>query len=57
MLNMDRLRTLCLVAELGSLADAAAELHITPSGVSQQLGRLEAELGVAVIEREGAARG
>ncbi|MBM7366126.1 LysR family transcriptional regulator [Gordonia hydrophobica] len=53
MLNMDRLRTLCLVAELGSLADAAAELRITPSGVSQQLARLEAELGVAVVEREG----
>src|SRR5699024_3543489 len=53
MLNVERLRALCSVADLGTLAAAAEALHVTPSGVSQQLGRLEKELGVAVIEREG----
>lgn len=53
MLNVERLRTLCMVAELGSLAAAAAALHMTPSGVSQQLSRLEKELGITVLERQG----
>lgn len=53
MLNTERLRVLCTVAEFGSLAAAAAVLHITASGVSQQLRRLEMELGIAVLEREG----
>lgn len=53
MLNLDRLRALCMVADLGSLAEAAVALHVTPSGVSQQLSRLEKELGVAVLERQG----
>ncbi len=53
MLNAERLRALCTVADLGSLAAAAEALHMTPSGVSQQLGRLEKELGLAVIERQG----
>ncbi|MDN5758869.1 MAG: LysR family transcriptional regulator [Tomitella sp.] len=53
MLNAERLRALCTVADLGSLASAAQALHITPSGVSQQLGRLENEVGAALLERQG----
>ncbi|WP_200174748.1 LysR family transcriptional regulator [Tomitella cavernea] len=53
MLNVERLRALCSVADLGSLAAAADALHVSASGVSQQLGRLEKELGVAVVERQG----
>src|SRR5699024_8522954 len=53
MLQPERLRALCSVADLGSLAAAADALHLTPSGVSQQIARLEKTLGVAVIERQG----
>lgn len=53
MLHPERLRALCSVADLGSLAAAADVLHLTPSGVSQQLARLERTLGVAVVERQG----
>ncbi|HKP56156.1 MAG TPA: LysR substrate-binding domain-containing protein [Polyangiales bacterium] len=40
---------------LGSFAAAAAELHITPSAVSQQIRSLENVLGVALFERNGRA--
>ncbi|MGW8380283.1 LysR family transcriptional regulator [Streptomyces sp. ODS28] len=45
MLHLERLRVLDAVAVHGSLARAARALHITPSGVSQQLARLERESG------------
>jgi LysR family glycine cleavage system transcriptional activator len=40
---------------LGSFKAAAAELHITPSAVSQQIKLLEELLGVALFERTGRA--
>ena len=39
------------VARQGSLAQAAAELRLTPSAVSRTLARLEARLGVQLITR------
>ena len=39
------------VARQGSLAQAAAELRLTPSAVSRTLARLEARLGVQLIAR------
>lgn len=39
------------VARRRSFALAAAELHLTPSAVSHQLARLEAQLGVRLLER------
>jgi LysR family transcriptional regulator, regulator for bpeEF and oprC len=39
------------VVEAGSLSAAARELGITPSGVSKQLSRLEARLGVRLMQR------
>ncbi|WP_369205657.1 LysR family transcriptional regulator [Streptomyces sp. PU-14G] len=53
MLNSDRLRALDAVAQHGSLARAARALHITPSGVSQQLAKLEREAGHTLLEPHG----
>jgi LysR family glycine cleavage system transcriptional activator len=39
------------VARRRSFALAAAELHLTPSAVSHQVSRLEAQLGVRLLER------
>jgi DNA-binding transcriptional LysR family regulator len=55
MLNVRRLELLLDVVELGSIT-AAAEKHVySPSGVSQQLRRLEAEVGQPLLQRQ--ARG
>lgn len=51
MLNVSRLQTLSAVASSGSLSGAAERLSYTQSAVSQQIGALEAEAGVALIER------
>ncbi len=48
------LRAFEAVARLGSIREAAAELHVTPGAVSQQVKALEAELGVTLIRRAGA---
>ena len=52
MLNVRRLELLLDVVELGSIT-AAAEKHVySPSGVSQQLRRLEAEIGQPLLQRQ-----
>lgn len=53
MLNLERLRTLHAVATTGSVRGAAAALHVTTSAVSQQLARLEREVGQGLLERQG----
>ena len=53
MLNLERLRALHAVAENGSVAAAARTLHVTPSGISQQLNKLEREVGVPLLEPQG----
>lgn len=55
MLNVSRLNTLREVARSGSLSAAAGALSYTQSAVSQQIAALEAEAGVALLERH--ARG
>nr|BFE57043.1 LysR family transcriptional regulator [Dactylosporangium thailandense] len=52
-LNLERLRVLDAVAATGSVAGAAAALHVTTSAVSQQLARLERETGQELTERQG----
>ncbi|WP_426503820.1 LysR family transcriptional regulator [Dactylosporangium sp. McL0621] len=52
-LNLERLRVLDAVAATGSVAGAAAALHVTTSAVSQQLARLERETGQELTERHG----
>jgi DNA-binding transcriptional LysR family regulator len=52
-LNLERLRMLHAVAVTGSVRGAAGSLHVTTSAVSQQLARLEREVGQALVERRG----
>jgi DNA-binding transcriptional LysR family regulator len=51
MLDVRRLRVLREVALRGSIAAAAESLRFTPSAVSQQLVKLEAEAGISLLER------
>lgn len=53
MLNLERLRVLLAVRNNESVAGAARALSVTPSGVSQQLGKLERETGHALTFRQG----
>lgn len=53
MLNLERLRVLHAVSTSGSVAGAARTLHVTTSAVSQQLARLEREVGQRLIQRHG----
>ncbi len=51
MLNVGRLRVLREVAHRGSISAAAEALSYTQSAVSQQVAALEAETGLALLER------
>ena len=51
MLNVARLRVLREVARQGSFSAAADSLSYTQSAVSQQIAALEAETGLALLER------
>lgn len=52
-MNLDRLRALDAVACHGSVNAAAAALHLTTSAVSQQLSKLERDVGETLVERQG----
>lgn len=47
------LETVVLVAEVGSMAEAARRLGLTPAAVAQQVRVLERHLGVPLLERSG----
>ncbi|MDY7104153.1 MAG: LysR family transcriptional regulator [Actinomycetota bacterium] len=53
MLNVERLRALHAVASHGSMQAAADALHVTVSAVSQQVAKLEREVGQPLVERHG----
>jgi DNA-binding transcriptional LysR family regulator len=53
MLDLRRLRLLSELARRGTIAEAARTVGYTPSAVSQSLSRLEQEVGVALLERDG----
>ncbi len=53
MLDVKRLRLLREVAARGTIAAAADALAFTPSAVSQQLAKLETEVGAPLLERSG----
>ncbi|MEU0555757.1 LysR family transcriptional regulator [Dactylosporangium sp. NPDC006015] len=53
MLNLERLRVLHTIWTTGSVGGAAAALHVTTSAVSQQMARLEREVGQRLVERQG----
>lgn len=50
-MNLARLRVFEAVARLGTFAGAAEALSFTPSAISQQMSRLEAEVGAALVQR------
>ncbi|MFE0513930.1 LysR family transcriptional regulator [Streptomyces sp. NPDC058964] len=53
MLNLERLRTLDALARHGSVSRAAEALHVTTSAVSQQMGKLEREVGQQLLAKNG----
>src|SRR4051794_20255185 len=53
MLDLRRLRLLRELHQRGTIAAVADALQFTPSAVSQQLGILEREAGVQLLERAG----
>jgi DNA-binding transcriptional LysR family regulator len=53
MLDLRRLRLLSELARRGTIAEVARVLGYTPSAVSQSLIRLEREVGVPLLERDG----
>lgn len=53
MLNLERLRTLDALARHGSVGGAADGLHVTTSAVSQQMAKLEREVGQPLVARSG----
>lgn len=53
MLNLERLRTLDALARHGSVSGAAEGLHVTTSAVSQQLSKLEREVGQQLVAKNG----
>lgn len=52
-LNYKHLRYFWMVAKTGSVAKAAAQLHLTPQSVSGQLSEFADTLGVELFRRVG----
>jgi len=52
-MNTDVLKTYCALVDTGSFSKAAEENYISQSAVSQQLAKLERDLGVQLISRGG----
>ncbi|MFI9723641.1 LysR family transcriptional regulator [Streptomyces sp. NPDC052396] len=52
MIDLSRLRSLRAVATHGSITGAAASLGYTPSAVSQQIAKLEREVGAQLLDRQ-----
>jgi DNA-binding transcriptional LysR family regulator len=50
-MNLNGISVFLRVVEAGSFTKAAGELHLTTSGVSRTIARLEEELGVRLIQR------
>ncbi|MCF8587625.1 LysR family transcriptional regulator [Gordonia liuliyuniae] len=52
-MELHQLRYLVAVADLGSFTAAAARLHVSQSGVSAQIAKLEHEVGHRLLDRRG----
>ena len=53
-MNLTRLQTFVEVVQRGTFAGAAEALSFTPSAVSQQMAKLETEVGTALLTRDAA---
>ncbi|WP_320837161.1 LysR family transcriptional regulator [Zhongshania sp.] len=53
MINPAWLRTFCTLVEIGHFTRTAESLHMTQSGVSQHVRKLEAQLGQPLLNRHG----
>jgi DNA-binding transcriptional LysR family regulator len=53
MLNLDLLRSFVLVVDAGGFTRASERVHLTQSTVSQQIRRLEEEMGRSLLHRDG----
>jgi DNA-binding transcriptional LysR family regulator len=51
-ISLDRLRTLVAIADLGSFAEAARQLHLAPPTVSLHISELEARVGAPLLSRK-----
>ncbi|NML31357.1 LysR family transcriptional regulator [Paraburkholderia antibiotica] len=51
-LSLDRLRTLVVIADLGSFAEAARVLHLAPPTVSLHIADLESRVGAPLLSRK-----
>lgn len=51
MVNINKLKSLMYVAELGSVSAASNAMHLTQAAVSQHLKDLEEELGLPLVDR------
>src|SRR5690348_5107947 len=52
-MKLGHLRTFVAIADSGGFARAAAQLHLTQSAASRQIGALELELGIMLFDRDG----
>ena len=52
-MNTDFLESFVQIAELGSIAEAARQLDLTPTAVALRIKALEDEVGTALLERAG----
>jgi len=52
-MDLPSLRAVLKIAERGSFSQAARDLGVTQPAISQQIGRLETELGRSLFERQG----
>src|SRR5215208_6860197 len=52
-MDLHQLRYLTAIVDEGSFTTAAASLHVSQSGVSAQLAKLERELGQQLLDRTG----
>tara|TARA_Y100001933_G_scaffold36541_1_gene31630 strand:+ start:957 stop:1826 length:870 start_codon:yes stop_codon:yes gene_type:complete len=53
MINTTWLRTFCTLVEVGHFTRTAERLHMTQSGVSQHISKLEEQLGAELLVRQG----
>ena len=53
MINITWLRTFCALAEFGHFTRTAERLHMTQSGVSQHIRKLEDQLDTDLLIRQG----